>query len=134
MTKASTSPSRMAFIRSSASRVRTCRAGLRAPARPFREPFLRAPVRRFDRIIVFSGFLLEIQAEQYLLLVGEIADQAAHRERQFFYQSGDGHDLLATGERWLLEDIDDLQVIFTVEVRLADPFNVFHRAQRFRSR
>jgi hypothetical protein len=72
----------------------------------------------------------ELETEQHLLLVGEVADDLTQRWRQLLDQSGRREDLVVLGELRMLEDVDDLELILALQLLLADATQVGDRRLR----
>ena len=52
--------------------------------------------------------------------IGQIADDAFERFRQLADQGRDGDDLMPHGERWILHQVDDFDLIAAGQMLLAD--------------
>jgi hypothetical protein len=65
-----------------------------------------------------------LEAEQHLVLVGEVTDDAAQRGRQPFDQGGRRENAVVLGGLRILENVDDLQRILAVQIILADSLEV----------
>ena len=63
---------------------------------------------------------MHFESEQHLLLVGEVADHPPQRQRQRFDEGRRREDLFVLGHIGKLKDIDDLEVVLTPELLLAD--------------
>ena len=66
----------------------------------------------------------QIQTYKYAFRVGKITNNFLYRSWQFPHQSRDGENLVSLGKLWILQKIDDLNVIFPLEVFLADGFQI----------
>src|SRR4051812_41204543 len=71
-----------------------------------------------------SASRLQIEAHQHSVGVGEIADDFAHRDGEFAYERGDGHDLITPRDLRIGSDVDDLDGVAVVEVLGAELFQV----------
>jgi hypothetical protein len=78
--------------------------------------------------------LLKVQPDQDDLPIRQIADEPPQRRRQLLDECGHGEDLVVLGERRLLEDVDDLELIPPIEIFVADLLGVVDGAQRSRRR
>src|ERR1044072_4860933 len=67
---------------------------------------------------------LNIQTNQNAFGVGEISDDLSDRLREFSHERGDRQDLIAARERWVFHQVDDLDMVFTFQVRFANVFEV----------
>ena len=61
----------------------------------------------------------QIQPDQNLLAIREIADDPPQGQRQFLDQRGHGDDLLSFGKHRLLVDVNHLEVVAPLEILLA---------------
>src|SRR6187551_838414 len=73
---------------------------------------------------------LQIEAQEYPVFVGKIANDAAQRRGQLLDQGGDGDDLFVFGEHGLLKDVDHQQFVAALEVLFADRAQIFHGLTR----
>jgi hypothetical protein len=73
---------------------------------------------------------MQLEAEEHLLLVREVADHAAQRRRQLFDQRGRGEDPIILGDLGILEHVDDLEPVPAAQLLLADPAEVGDRDLR----
>src|SRR5262249_6488048 len=70
-------------------------------------------------VVSVLGFLVEVQPNEDPLLIGQIANQAAHGLGQLLDQGGRGDELRALGQFGLLVEVDDFQVVAAGQVLLA---------------
>src|SRR5262245_24565715 len=86
---------------------------------------LRSGVRRvIEGSLALGGPGAQVQADESLLGVAQVADDAAQGLRQAAHQRRDRDDLIPDGELRLLQEVDDLDAVATGEVLLADPLEV----------
>ena len=70
---------------------------------------------------------LHFEAQQDLVFVGQIADDAAQREWELLDQRWRRQDFLVFRALWILEDVDDLEFILALELIFAKPLQVRDR-------
>src|SRR5437868_10542347 len=73
----------------------------------------------------------QLEADKDPFRIREIADDLAHRRRQFAHQRWDGDDLVLPRPLGILNEIDDLDRIFSWQVLIAEFLEVFDSADRF---
>src|SRR3954470_15226671 len=72
----------------------------------------------------------ELQADQRLLPVGEVADDLPQRARQLLHQRRAGDDLVLLRKARVGHQIDDLYLVLTVQVLFAKALEVGERGER----
>jgi hypothetical protein len=77
-----------------------------------------------------GGVDANFEAEQHLLFVGEITDHTAQRRRELLDERRRREDSVVLGALGMLEDVDDLELIPTVQLLLADALQVRDRLLR----
>jgi hypothetical protein len=65
-------------------------------------------------------FRPHLEAEQHLVLVGQIADHASQRRRKPLDERRRRENLVVLGRLWMLENVDDLKVVLASELLIAD--------------
>src|ERR1019366_7521748 len=115
-TIASTSPMRIAFMvaSDSARRTRTRSSSTRKSR----------PAWFFPARISHLCFALQIQFEKYALAVRQVADDPPQGKRGAFDQGRCGYDPLVPGQSWFLMNVDDLQIVSSLQVLPANGVNV----------
>src|SRR5262245_46427766 len=78
--------------------------------------------------VLFSG--AQIESDQHPVLVGQIADDLAHRLRKLSHQRGQSDNLIAARQRRILQQIDYFDGVFRMNVRFADLLEVADRCAR----
>src|ERR1051326_8183732 len=74
----------------------------------------------------------EIQSDEHAFGVREIADDLLDRFGQPAHERGNGENLIALRELWILHEIDHLDLVSAVQMRLADVPQVREGENRFR--
>ena len=72
----------------------------------------------------------EIESHKNSLTIGRIANDFRDRMRQTAHERWDGENLVAAGKPWVLEQIDDFQLVASPEIVFADRFQIRQRTQR----
>src|SRR4051812_39267451 len=98
---------------------------------PFELP-ARTAVQSTTRRRASSYHLLQREADQDLVDVGEVADDLAHGVRQFDHQRRDRDNLIAARLVRVFEDVDHLDLIAALEVILAEHLEIGEGANRLR--
>ena len=70
---------------------------------------------------------LQFQTDQNALLVRQVTNNLLHGMRQAPDQRGHGNDLVAGGELWLPEQVDDFDFVLAAQVGLANLLQVSKR-------
>ena len=63
---------------------------------------------------------MDLQSEQHLVLVGEVADHAAQRRRKLFDERRRCEDAIRFRNVGLLQHVDDLERVLALEILLAN--------------
>ena len=74
----------------------------------------------------------EVQPDEDAFRVREVADDLLDRFRQPPHERGHGQDLVAARELWILQEIDDLDLVAALQVLLADLLQVREGQDRLR--
>src|SRR5688500_2871047 len=128
-TSASTCPARMASSVASAS----CRrARMDFPPPRFRAPRLPRAVTATRRSRPQGALRAQVQSDERALGIGQVPHQLADRFGQPAHQCWKRKDLIALRQLRVLEEIDHLDAVSSLEVLLADRLEVRERHERSR--
>jgi hypothetical protein len=78
----------------------------------------------FALLLRVVNVLMKLEAEQHLLLVGEVPDDLSERWRELLDQCRRREDLVVFRELWMLEYVDDLELILSAQLLFADAAQV----------
>jgi hypothetical protein len=73
----------------------------------------------------------QVQSKEYFVQVRQVPDEPSQRAREPFNESGHRHNLLVSGQIRLLANVDDFQVIPTIQVLLTNLFDILYSQIRF---
>jgi hypothetical protein len=73
----------------------------------------------------------QVQSEEYFVLVRQVPNEPSQREREPFNERGHRHNLLVSGQIRLLANVDDFQVIPTIQVLLTKLLDILYSQRRF---
>ena len=76
----------------------------------------------------------QLETEEDFLAVREVADDTPEWRRQLLDEGRRRENSLIFGDLWMLQDVDDLEIVLGAEVRFANPPKVRHRHLRARRR
>ena len=74
----------------------------------------------------------EIEPHKNSLTIGQIANDFLDWMRQTTHERGYRENLVAAGQPWILDQIDDFQLVASLEIVFADPLQIRQRTRRSR--
>src|SRR5882724_8360070 len=103
----------------SESRARSSAISAKSSSRVFSESSMGE--RAGSRAALPSAPRLEVEPDQHPFGLREVADDLARRRRELAHQGRDGEDLVASGERGVGHEVDDLDPVLARQMLVADP-------------
>jgi hypothetical protein len=73
----------------------------------------------------------QVQSEEYFFQVRQVPNEPSQREREPFNERGHRHNLFVSGQIRLLVNVDDFQVIPTIQVLLTNLLDILYSQRRF---